>query len=192
VLWRSDKSTATEVPQHYKFPFRKSVIDSALEPAADDAQVVVQARRHDAQRGTQLMKKFERVIAMCDYSLEHYQSRPARQGEQYVSNRFPSGSIGFVVPGDQSVAVCMTCDTRLKLENIPVMMQTGLGLSPAETVTFVRIEGGFYHDGVRFENGRVLSLQELGPGITAWLEDALAAPLPHLDPQKQDALVAAQ
>lgn len=122
---------------------------------------------------------------MCDYSLEHYQSRPARQGEKYVSNRFPSGSIGFVVPGDQSVAVCMTCDTRLKLESIPMMMQLRLGLSPVETVTFVRIEGGFYHDGVRFDNGRVLSLQDLGPGITAWLEDALNEPLPKFEPQQR-------
>ena len=47
---------------------------------------------------------------MCDYSLEMYQSRPAQQGEEYISNRFPSGSIGFVSPGDQSIAICMACD----------------------------------------------------------------------------------
>lgn len=138
------------------------------------------------------MLKFERIIAMCDYSLEHYQSRPARQGEQYVSNRFPSGSIGFVVPGDQSVAVCMTCDTRLKLENIPMMMQLRLGLPPSETVTFVRIEGGFYHDGVRFENGRVVSLQELGPGVTAWLEDTPAELLPQFERRNRQAFEVAQ
>ncbi len=79
----------------------------------------------------------------------------------------------------------MTCDTRLKLESIPMMMQLRLGLSPVETVTFVRIEGGFYHDGVRFDNGRVLSLQDLGPGITAWLEDALNEPLPKFEPQQR-------
>ena len=32
---------------------------------------------------------------MCDYSLEMYGSRPAREGEIYVTTRFPSGSIGF-------------------------------------------------------------------------------------------------
>ena len=35
---------------------------------------------------------------MCDYSLEMYQSRPAQQGEEYISNRFRSGSVGFVSP----------------------------------------------------------------------------------------------
>ena len=29
---------------------------------------------------------------MCDYSLEAFQSRPARKGEEYISNRFPSGN----------------------------------------------------------------------------------------------------
>ena len=50
---------------------------------------------------------------MCDYSLEAFQNRPARKGEEYISNLFPSGSIGFVSPGDQSVAICMACDMEL-------------------------------------------------------------------------------
>jgi hypothetical protein len=54
---------------------------------------------------------------MCDYSLEAFQSRPARMGEEYVSNRFPSGSVGFVAPGDQSVAICMACDMELELSH---------------------------------------------------------------------------
>ena len=71
---------------------------------------------------------------MCDYSLEHYRSRPARQSEPYETNRFPSGSIGFVVPGDQSMAICMTCDTRLTLENIPEILQTRLGIGSHEAM----------------------------------------------------------
>ena len=116
---------------------------------------------------------------MCDYSLEHYQSRPARQGETYVTSRFPSGSVGFVIPGDQSVAVCMTCDMRLRLENIPVFLQTRLGVTPQQSVSFARLESGPYHDGVRFGTGKVVSLQELGPGVMAVLDDALANPLPE-------------
>ena len=116
---------------------------------------------------------------MCDYSLEHYQSRPARQGEDYVTNRFPSSSIGFVVPGDQSVAVCMTCDMRLRLKNIPVSLQTRLGVTASQVVTFTRLDAGLYRDGVRFGSGQIVSLQELGPGVIACLEDALAGPLPE-------------
>lgn len=122
---------------------------------------------------------------MCDYSLEHYQSRPARQGEQYVTNRFPSGSVGFVVPGDQSVAVCMTCDMRLRLEKIPAALQARLGVTAQQTVTFARLETGPYHDGVRFGTGQGITLQELGPGVTAWLVDALANPLPERGPNVQ-------
>lgn len=114
---------------------------------------------------------------MCDYSLEHYQSRPARQGEEYVTNRFPSGSIGFVVPGDQSVAICMTCDMRLKLHGLPILMRARLNVTDTEVVTFARLDTGLYRDGVRLSNSRTLSLQELGPGIKAQVIDALADPL---------------
>ena len=114
---------------------------------------------------------------MCDYSLEHYQSRPARQGEEYVTNRFASGSIGFVVPGDQSVAICMTCDMRLKLHSLPILMRARLNVTDTEVVTFARLDTGLYRDGVRLSNGRTLSLQELGPGIKAQVVDALADPL---------------
>ena len=50
---------------------------------------------------------------MCDYSLEMYGSRPAREGEIYVTTRFPSGSIGFASAGDPRTAVCMQCDTKV-------------------------------------------------------------------------------
>ena len=122
---------------------------------------------------------------MCDYSLEHYQSRPARQGEPYVTTRFPSGSIGFIVPGDQSVAVCMTCDMRLKLENITAPLQARLGIGAHELVTFTRLETGTYRDGVRFANGSAVTLQELGSGVRASVYDALADPLPEFVPYAQ-------
>ena len=114
---------------------------------------------------------------MCDYSLEHYQSRPARRGEEYVTNRFASGTVGFVVPGDQSVAICMSCDMRLKLEDIPAVLQVRLGVGPYEAATFARLETGPYRDGVRFGNGKTITLQELGPSVKAWLEDALVEPI---------------
>ena len=119
---------------------------------------------------------------MCDYSLEHYQSRPARQGEEYVTHRFASGSIGFVAPNEPSVAVCMTCDMRLKLQGLPVLMQARLKVAPVEVVTFTRLDSGLYRDGVRFDNGQLLSLQDLGPGLNAQLVDALAEPLPARAP----------
>jgi hypothetical protein len=55
---------------------------------------------------------------MCDYSLEAYRTRPARQGEHYTTHRFPSGTIGFIAPGDTVTAICLAYDTKLTLDDI--------------------------------------------------------------------------
>lgn len=115
---------------------------------------------------------------MCDYSLEHYRSRPAVAGERYETHRFPSGTIGFVAPGDRSVAVCMACDTRLKLNRIPEAAQKFCGVSDTEEVVFRRLELGPHFDGVRFSNNVSVSLQQLGPGVTADVIDTLSG-TPH-------------
>ena len=74
---------------------------------------------------------------MCDYSLEMYGSRPAREGEIYVTTRFPSGSIGFASAGDPRTAVCMQCDTKVMLTDIPPALQTALRVG-AEVETDLR------------------------------------------------------
>ncbi|MFZ9502732.1 MAG: hypothetical protein ACO27F_14305 [Beijerinckiaceae bacterium] len=102
---------------------------------------------------------------MCDYSLEMYASRPAREGELYQTTRFTSGSLGLASPGDCGTAVCVQYDTRLELENIPQALRQALGLQAFETAIFVRLEAGDYRDGLRFANGREISLQQLGSGV---------------------------
>jgi hypothetical protein len=104
-----------------------------------------------------------------------YRSRPARVGEKYVSHRFPSGSIGFIAPGDADTAVCMACDTKLKLVNLPIHLRPRLDVGEA-VVTFAHIEGGPHHDGIRFANGDGVTLQQLGPNVEAYLVDALVEP----------------
>ncbi len=114
---------------------------------------------------------------MCDYSLEAYRSRPAWEGEQYVTSRFTSGSVGFIAPGDTQTAICMAYDTRITLENIPSAIQTALGVKAKEVVTFAKLESEFFQDGVRFANGAQITLQRLGPGVQASVEDALTTPM---------------
>jgi hypothetical protein len=106
---------------------------------------------------------------MCDYSLERYQSRPAQQTEEYISNKFLSGTIGFVSPGDPSVAICMACDSELELSHTPRNVQKSAEVRDSAVVTFTRVDQPCHHDAVRFRNGKVLTLQRLGPGVTAWL-----------------------
>jgi len=113
---------------------------------------------------------------MCDYSLEMYASRPARESEKYVTTRFPSGSIGLAAPGDCTTAVCVQYDTHLNLEGISSDLQTRLGVQPSEHVIFARLEHGAYRDGVKFGNGKEISLQLLGSGVGVTLVDVRAAP----------------
>jgi hypothetical protein len=90
------------------------------------------------------------------YSLEMYASRPACTSEQYVTTRFPSGTIGLAVPGDCSTA----------------------GVGPSESVVFVRLPYGYgrYSDSIKFPNGRDISLQLLGSGVTVRLVQATEKP----------------
>ena len=104
---------------------------------------------------------------MCDYSLEMYGSRPARESERYETVRFPSGSVGLASPGDCGTAVCVQYDTRLRLENIPLHLQASLKVKSCEDVTFIRLDHGAYRDGLRFNNGREISIQQLNSGVCA-------------------------
>ena len=110
---------------------------------------------------------------MCDYSLEAYRTRPAREGEHYTTHRFPSGTIGFIAPGDTVTAICLAYDTKLTLDGIPQPVQAALGVQASEPVTFTRLETSLFQDGVRFANGSEISLQRLGTGVKALVVDAL-------------------
>jgi hypothetical protein len=115
---------------------------------------------------------------MCDYSLEMYGSRPARESERYVTSRFPSGSIGLTAPGDCNTAICVQYDTPLILENIPREVQAALKIRDVEDVVFVRLDHGAYRDGVRFANGRQISLQHLSTGVGVLVAGLLEAKKP--------------
>lgn len=104
---------------------------------------------------------------MCDFSLESYRTRLAREGETYKTARFPSGTIGIAPMESDGMPVCVPYDTQLVIEDIPSYVQDNLGIGPREDVTFVRLEQGPYHDGVRFKDGREVSLQRLGAGAKA-------------------------
>lgn len=111
---------------------------------------------------------------MCDYSLEFYRSRPAREGERYVTTRFRSGSIGFGIEGDCSTPVCVPHDARLVLDNLPTQLQKQTGEGDRAEVTFIEVPFGQYRDGVRFADGTLMSLQQLGAGVRAQVVDALS------------------
>jgi hypothetical protein len=50
---------------------------------------------------------------MCDYSLEHAKSRPAKVGDKLTTSNFGRGTHGFAAAEDASVAVCLLSGTEL-------------------------------------------------------------------------------
>ena len=44
---------------------------------------------------------------MCDYSLHHVRSRPAKVGDKLTTRDFGLGTVGFAASEDDSVAVCV-------------------------------------------------------------------------------------
>ncbi|WP_421696150.1 hypothetical protein [Aestuariivirga sp.] len=118
---------------------------------------------------------------MCDYSLEMYLSRPAHEGERYVTTRFPSGSMGLTAPGQPGTAVCMACDTELALADIPADLAARHGFAARERATFVRLDSGVYRDGLRFANGVELSLQQIPAGVSVELVPVEPVKLPFAE-----------
>ncbi len=105
---------------------------------------------------------------MCDYSLMAVPNRLAREGEELVAHRFPTGSLGLASPKEIKcaadppaslqksfwrvvaeffnpprtspvAAVCIPPGARLELQDIPARLQTDLGVGPVEQVTFTQI-----------------------------------------------------
>jgi hypothetical protein len=105
---------------------------------------------------------------MCDYSLMAVPNRLAREGEELVAYRFPTGSLGLASPADVKhtaqpsiarrrtfwttlrdffnppksepvPAVCIPPGARLRLEDIPARLQHDAGVGPTEDVTFTQI-----------------------------------------------------
>ena len=105
---------------------------------------------------------------MCDYSLMAVPNRLAREGEELVAHRFPTGSLELASPSDlkqladppqparrnvwrmlkdlfnppraaAAPAVCIQPGARLRLQDIPVRLQHELSVGPVEDVTFTQI-----------------------------------------------------
>ena len=132
---------------------------------------------------------------MCDYSLQGLPNRLAVEGEQLITYRFPTGSVGLATPTDiaaancpkpqggcdrswwsavkhllnpqlelgQVPAVCIPPGAQLFMNQIPEELRRKFALQAVEHVTFVQFiaDSYRYRDGIRFRNGKQVSLQEI-------------------------------
>ncbi len=125
---------------------------------------------------------------MCDYSLQNAPNRLAVEGEPLQVHKFPTGSLGLASPYDLTTsydmsqpakwwqrvmnlfreappvpAVCIPPGAHLVLREIPSSLQEKLNIAAEEEVIFTQlsIESHRYRDGVQFQNGRKILLQQL-------------------------------
>ncbi len=110
---------------------------------------------------------------MCDYSLHHLASRPARVGEVLVSTGFASTHTrGFAAPNEPKIAVCLLPGTEIAFENDVrrdafLLFSRSIGERVAR-FRQVHLDMPYsHHDALEFPSGRVVLLTELSPGQRA-------------------------
>ena len=108
---------------------------------------------------------------MCDYSLEHVASRPARAGDKLVSTRFiNSGTSGFSAVNEPNVAVCLLPGTELAFDE-ELNCQSGFGFSfkrlPFKVARFREInkhQPRVHHDALELPDGQMVLVTKLREG----------------------------
>jgi len=63
---------------------------------------------------------------MCDYSLHHVKSRPAKVGDKLTTHNFNTGTCGFAAPEDSTMAVCILPGTELAFSAEVLCAPSGL------------------------------------------------------------------
>jgi len=112
---------------------------------------------------------------MCDYSLHHVASRPAKVGDKLVTTRFvntPTG--GFAAVEDSNIAVCLLPGTELAFEN-EVECEPALGILRrrrlAQSVARFRQvnidQPCVHHDALEFPDGKIVLVTRLCEGQRA-------------------------
>ena len=127
---------------------------------------------------------------MCDYSLHHVATTPARVGDRLESTLF-AGSVtrGFCAVGAPEVAVCLPPGAELAFD-ADVQCVRILGFFPrrnfrARVAKFRQVNLDIpheHHDALEFPDGRIVLVTQLSPGQRARvLQLPAAAPSRHTE-----------
>ncbi len=130
---------------------------------------------------------------MCDYSLQHVKSRPARVGDKLITRDFRTGTRGFAASEDASVAVCVLPGTELSFAEEIVCISTGqLGWYTKEinhkTAIFRQInkeKALAHHDALEFPDGQIVLLTYLREGQRATVLQLPAEPKTAVESESQ-------
>jgi hypothetical protein len=127
---------------------------------------------------------------MCDYSLHHVKSRPAKVGDKLTTRNFGMGSRGFSASEDASVAVCVLPGTELSFADEAKRVR----LWPwNKTVThdktaifrqFNQHNPTTHHDALEFPDGQIVLLTTLEEGQQATVLQLPAISVSSKAPQR--------
>jgi hypothetical protein len=126
----------------------------------------------------------EGPFLMCDYSLHHVASRPAKVGDKLVTTRFGNAiTRGFAAVGEPEVAVCLMPGTELAFET-EVECDRALRFLPNWKITeqaarFRQVnmdQPCTHHDALEFADGQIILVTQLCDGQRATVLQLPASP----------------
>jgi hypothetical protein len=117
---------------------------------------------------------------MCDYSLEHVKSRPAKVGDKLTTRDFGRVTRGFAASEDKNVAVCVLPGTELSFASEVKCVRCTFVFSGTfvfserlinhKTAIFRRVNHEYQwdnHDALEFPDGEIVLLTFLQEGQQA-------------------------
>ncbi len=130
---------------------------------------------------------------MCDYSLQHVKSRPAKVGEKLRTCHFNSSTIGFAAPEDTNTAVCVLPGTELAFASAVRSNRFGWltwkVITLHTTAIFRQVNKDnprTHHDALEFPDGQVVLLTELLEGQEATVLQLPAQPVTVAEAKAQE------
>jgi hypothetical protein len=107
---------------------------------------------------------------MCDYSLHHVKSRPAKVGDKLTTRDFGTGTHGFAAWEDATVAVCVLPGTELCFADEVTFALWHVRVIKYKTAIFRQInldKRWTHHDALEFPDGEIVLLTYLMEGQQA-------------------------
>ena len=130
---------------------------------------------------------------MCDYSLHHVRSRPAKVGDKLTTRNFGTGTRGFSAPEDATTAVCVLPGTELAFAQQPACTASGFlgwGVKAIghQTAIFRQVnkdQPRVHHDALEFPDGQRVLLTEFCEGLEATVLQLPAQPVTAAEAEEQ-------
>jgi hypothetical protein len=130
---------------------------------------------------------------MCDFSLQHTMSRPAKVGDKLTTRDFGTGTKGFAAQENSLTAVCLLPGTELAFSEEVVTAAFGLLLSKQrasghKTAIFRQVNKNvprMHHDALEFPDGKLVLLTSLREGQEASVLQLPAQPLTAAEVEEQ-------